>query len=76
MSLVLSIQCVGSVWSCVKFMLECDVGVVRIFGVVGCSGVSEVVGCSDGLWLQLRCCAHNRYGPLFQSIGVVGDEQR
>ena len=60
----------------VKFMLERDVGVVRMFGVVGCSGVSEVVRCSDGLWLQLRCCAHNRYGPLFQSIGVVGDERR
>ena len=64
----------------VKFVLERDVGDVQMFRVVGCSGVSEVVGCSgvsevvrcsDGLWLQLRCCTHNRYGPLFQSIGVV-----
>ena len=60
----------------VKFVLERDVGVVRMFGVVGCSGVSEVVRCLDGLWLQLRCCAHNRYGPLFSSIGVVRVEQR
>ena len=41
-------------WPCpVKFVLECDFGVVQIFGVVGCLEVSEVVGCSDGLWLQL-----------------------
>ena len=37
----------------VKFVLERDFGVVRIFGVVGYSEVSEVVGCLDGLWLQL-----------------------
>ena len=37
----------------VKFVLERDFGVVRIFGVVGFSEVSEVVGCSDRLWLQL-----------------------
>ena len=37
----------------VKFVLERDFGVVWIFRVVGCSGVSEVVRCSDGLWLQL-----------------------
>ena len=37
----------------VKFVLERDFGVVQIFGVVGFSEVSEVVGCSDGLWLQL-----------------------
>ena len=37
----------------VKFVLERDFGVVRIFGVVGSSEVSELVGCSDGLWLQL-----------------------
>ena len=61
---------------CVKFVLERDFGVVRIFGVVGFLEVSEVVGCSDGLWLQLWCCAHNRYSPLFRSIGVVGDERR
>ena len=37
----------------VKFVLERDFGVVLIFGVVGSSEVSEFVGCSDGLWLQL-----------------------
>ena len=37
----------------VKFVLERDFGVVRIFGVVGFSEVSEVVGCLDRLWLQL-----------------------
>ena len=40
-------------WVTVKFVLERDFGVVRIFGVVGSSEVSELVGCSDGLWLQL-----------------------
>ena len=60
----------------VKFVLERDFGVVRIFGVVRCLEVLEVVGCLDGLWLQLRCCAHNRYGPVFRSVGDVGDEQR
>ena len=37
----------------VKFVLERDFGVVQIFGVVRSSEVSEFVGCSDGLWLQL-----------------------
>ena len=37
----------------VKFMLECDFRVVQIFGVVGCLEVLEIIGCSDGLWLQL-----------------------
>ena len=37
----------------VKFVLECDFGVVRILGVVGCLEVSKHVGCLDGLWLQL-----------------------
>ena len=37
----------------VKFVLEHDFGVVWIFGVVGCSEVLEVVGCLNGLWLQL-----------------------
>ena len=42
-------MCIGGV----KFVLECDFGIVWMFGVVGCSEVSKVVGCLDGLWLQL-----------------------
>ena len=37
-------------------------------------GVSEVLemigdgGSSDGLWLQLWCCTHNKYGLVFQRV--------
>ena len=59
-----------------KSVLECDFGVVRRFGIVECLEMSEVVRCLDGLWLQLQCCAHNRYDPVFWSIGDVRDRWR
>ena len=50
-----------------RLLRSCPNGDRIWIGDVGDVGDDQWRWSLNGLWLQLLCCAHNRYGPLFQS---------